>query len=188
VAPGYILTNSHVVGDASRDMTVYIMSSTLPPAEATVVAHVNERGRADYALLRYQNRGSGQVPVLSFSLDPGDLFRVEAMGYPSVATLESSASMRMGFRVRGGIKIPEVINAEGIIVRVLRGDGDAGLIFHSAPTGRGFSGGPLVNNTGEVLGICTAGTGEATGPNIALSSEGIVGFLRKNNVTPRIAR
>lgn len=133
---GYILTNAHVVADA-QSVTVSLDSDD-EPREATVVAADEE---ADVAVLHVDDT-DGLVP----------------------ATLGSSADVQVGddvvaignaLALEGGMTV-----TEGIVSAADReidlGSGTlTGLIQTDAAISSGNSGGPLVNASGEVIGINT---------------------------------
>jgi putative serine protease PepD len=133
---GEVLTNAHVVGDAD---TVHVrLVGETEPRTATVLGR---DPRNDLALLRI-NGASGLVPIelATGTIQVGD--DVVAVGY--ALDLDGGPSVTKGI-VSG-------------LDRTLPSDDDVldGLIQTDAAISSGNSGGPLVNNRGQLVGINTA--------------------------------
>jgi len=144
-ADGYIMTNAHVIADSHR---IQVVLSSPSDEVATAFSGLGARGRTldarvigvsselDLALLKVEAKG---LPALSIgkydSLQQGEI--VFAFGSPS--GLRNSVSM-------------------GVVSAVARQlDPDSPLVFvqTDAPINPGNSGGPLVNASGELVGINT---------------------------------
>ena len=147
IAPdGYILTNSHVVGDADRIDVTFTEGETL---EAVLIG---QDAATDMALVRVTSLG---LPYAAL-MDPPDLQvgqLVIAMGNP------------FGFQstVSTG-----VVSALGRALRAQNGRLIANIIQHTAPLNPGNSGGPLLNSRGKVIGINTAIIASAQGIGFAV--------------------
>jgi len=131
---GYILTNAHVIRDATK-ITVYVGGQSYP---ATVVA-ISEA--SDLALLKIPASGLFSVR-LGNSLFVEVLDRVVAMGYPKAGygkDLTASTGEITGIRTN-------VPGREG-----------KDTLQHNAVITYGSSGGPLFNIYGEVIGVNYAG-------------------------------
>ena len=132
---GYILTNSHVVHDATQ------MTATLSNGQNYEAVLVGEDRATDLALIRVLSAPNLPYAKLgnSSSLRPGQL--VIAIGNP------------LGFQstVSTG-----VVSALGRHWRSEDGRLIENIIQHTAPLNPGNSGGPLVNSRSEVVGINTA--------------------------------
>jgi S1-C subfamily serine protease len=147
IAPdGYILTNSHVVGDADRIDVTFTEGETL---EAVLIG---QDAATDMALVRVTSSG---LPYAAL-MDPPELQvgqLVIAMGNP------------FGFQstVSTG-----VVSALGRALRAQNGRLIANIIQHTAPLNPGNSGGPLLNSHGKVIGINTAIIAAAQGIGFAV--------------------
>ncbi|MBI4496728.1 MAG: trypsin-like peptidase domain-containing protein [Chloroflexi bacterium] len=144
---GHILTNNHVVGDASR-ITIILADGTR--ASATVVG---TDPNSDLAVLKADlPPGKGAVAVLgdSATVQAGDL--AIAIGAP----------FGLDHSVTAGI-VSAVNRDWGRASGRLRGLVQSGLIQTDAPVNPGNSGGPLLNAAGEVIGINTAIEGPIRG-------------------------
>ncbi|MCB4771839.1 serine protease [Ancylobacter sp. Lp-2] len=125
---GLMLTNAHVAGDC-RSITV----RPYGPAQL-----VQKDGANDLAVIRV----SGATPkaVASFREEPVRLgSSVMMLGYPLSDYLNSALNVTAGM----------VSSLSGI-------DGDTRYLQFTAPTQPGNSGGPLLDNTGRVVGVATA--------------------------------
>jgi serine protease Do len=155
---GYILTNNHVVGNASR-VTVYLPNGESYPAEV-----VGTDKLTDLAVIKVD----AQAPLSAAKLgdasqcEPGSW--VMAVGFP------------FGVRLTGGHTSLESTVTVGVISargRQLRSDIPGrpfrDLMQTDAPINPGNSGGPLLNNRAEVIGINQAIlTGGLGGGNIGV--------------------
>ncbi|MBR0645676.1 trypsin-like peptidase domain-containing protein [Plastoroseomonas hellenica] len=148
-ASGFIVTNNHVIGNASR-VTVGLQDGTELPARVVAVDDLT-----DLALLKVESRRS--LPTVPWG---------------------SSAAMRVGNWVLaagnpfalGGTITSGIISARG---RDIGGAFDD-FLQTDAPINPGNSGGPLFNTNGEVIGINTAiysPSGASAGIGFAVPSD-----------------
>jgi S1-C subfamily serine protease len=129
---GYIVTNEHVVSETTRITITTASGSTF---RATVMSR---DATLDLAIVRIEG---SDLPVIPFS-DVGGLHvgdDVIALGYPLGADLGDSVSVTRG------------------IVSAFRSDegGRRQLVQTDAALNPGNSGGPLVNDCGQLVGINT---------------------------------
>lgn len=159
---GYILTNNHVVEDATN-LTLILADGSQQPAEL-----VGADIYADLAVLKT----SGPAPAFanlgnSDSLDPGET--VIAIGSPLGDFMNS---VTVG-----------VVSATGRSIDTGYGYQIEGLIQTDAAINEGNSGGPLVNLAGEVVGINTLVVRSSGSGNVA---EGL-GFAMPSNTAQAVA-
>jgi S1-C subfamily serine protease len=147
-ADGYILTNSHVVRDATS-IEVGLMDGRMLPATV-----LGEDRATDLGVIR---AGSAGLPFAvlgdSGALRVGQL--VIAIGNP----LGFQSSVATG-----------VVSSLGRTMRSLDGPLIENIIQHTAPLNPGNSGGPLVDSRGRVVGVNTAVIAMAQGIAFAIPS------------------
>ena len=135
---GYILTNNHVVEDATK-IEVYLYGDDETPYNAKVVGHDQ---LTDSALIELVDKPKGALPEIKFGdsaqMFPGDW--VMAIGNPFGYTY----SVTVG-----------VVSAIGRPFQVTNGRTND-MIQTDAAINPGNSGGPLLNVRGEVIGMNTA--------------------------------
>jgi S1-C subfamily serine protease len=143
---GYILTNSHVAGNAREIRAVFMDGRKLT---ATLIGHDPS---SDLAVLRVNASGLPYTTLIDSSgLRVGQL--VIAMGNP------------LGFQstVSTG-----VVSSLGRALRSQDGRLIENIIQHTAPLNPGNSGGPLLDTRGRVIGINTAIIAMAQGIGFAI--------------------
>jgi hypothetical protein len=173
VAEGRALTNNHVVEQCGR-----VVARNAQGRE--IAAQVTARdAELDLALLSLA-RDAG--PPLSFR-DPPTVRRgdeVVTYGFPLSGILSSGPTLTRG----------DVSALAGL-------RDDQNQLQISAPVQRGNSGGPLLDRSGNVVGVIVSKlnaqrVAERTGDipqnvNFAIKGDRAVAFLRRNGVTPRLA-
>ncbi len=125
---GWIVTNLHVIAGAERALVTFPNKKSFPVLEV-----LNSSAAHDLALLRVDAKG---LPVLKLAdsekVRPGDA--IVAIGHP--LGLEDTVSNGL--------------------VSAVRQIGDLTALQISAPIAPGSSGGPLLDEHGEVVGVATA--------------------------------
>ncbi|MFO6448506.1 serine protease [Erythrobacter sp. NE805] len=180
VSPTRIVTNAHVVSEASQDDTLRI---GIVPAEgeggafARVVA-VSPRN--DLALLEIA-KGSLRLPPLALAGGSvANLGEVAAVGYPMNVDLAQGLGMEDIFRAQPPVK------SRGFLSGV-RPSRQFDTILHTAPIARGNSGGPLLDPCGRVIGVNSFSTDSTSGDAefyFAVSLRELLPFLASNGVEP----
>jgi S1-C subfamily serine protease len=143
---GYIITNAHVVEGASS------VQITLAKSERMRSARVVGRSQCDdLAVLKVENTQDLKAATLGTTVKSGA--EVATIGYPQSEKLIDDISVNWGGVSQLNVQIG---NYED-------------LIQINATINSGNSGGPLVNNKGEVVGINTASRTDAQNTNYAIS-------------------
>lgn len=126
---GHIITNYHVVEDAKK-ITIFNADGS------SLVAEVLKRDPAnDVALLKVESRSSGLE--LSANIEKGE--QVLTIGYPLISVQGQESKVTFGnLNALSGVK------------------GDVRFAQIDVPIQPGNSGGPLLNQQGQVVGIVTA--------------------------------
>jgi S1-C subfamily serine protease len=165
VSEGLIVTNAHVVRDGAEFQAG--PSTNLEAATREAIAFC---GELDLAILRV---GTISLPALAMAPDdsarPGD--PVYAAGYPP---------SRVGSTSTRTVSTIPLSWSAGEIESPPSGVGGE-YVFHSAELDHGNSGGPLVNTSGELVGMNTA-MARASGVGVAIP----VDVLRET--IPRLLR
>jgi S1-C subfamily serine protease len=146
------LTNYHVVDLDDPDAEILVTNHSLGELhKAELVKYSSDGNLADFAVLRLT--GSGSESYLPIAPNQGERTqRVSAWGYPGLL-LESDPMMEA--LAEGDFSaVPELVYTEGVI-SVIQNFPGISLISHTAEVSHGNSGGPLINQKGEVLGINT---------------------------------
>lgn len=164
---GLVLTNAHVVQNASRTLTVILEDGRRLPAD---VIAFGDRG-LDLAVLKIRGQNNlPTVPLARGAVQVGQ--RAYAIGNP------------FG-RFQGTFTV-------GIVSRI---DRERGLIQTDAAINPGNSGGPLLNSQGELIGVNTAiFTNSSAGGNIgigfAIAIDRVQPFLAsvRQGTAPRVAQ
>jgi len=141
---GYIITNAHVVEGFS---SVQVMLSSKKRLSANVIG-INDLS-SDVAVLKLDSGGFFPSVKLGNSSDASQGEEVFAFGFPLSGSIESI-----------GAVVDEVSFKEGTLSRRASYE-NVPYLEMSAEIHPGNSGGPLVNNRGEVIGINTLGVGPA---------------------------
>jgi len=183
IAPGLVLTNRHVAG--GRGGQALIINQALGRLmEARVVA--GGLARRDYAVLAVEPVSS--IIPLKFNLRAKRGDRVGAWGYPGFVI---EGDPQLGRLQEGDFSAaPEVVFTSGEISAIHQTDPP--MIIHSAAISQGNSGGPLVNERGEVLGINTLIKVDKSSlsnrqSSHALSASDLVDFLKANDIPHTVA-
>ena len=164
-ADGYIVTNDHVI-DTATDITVDFDDGTSEPA--TVVA---ADPNADLAVLKVDRTDLTPLPLGSSSaLQVGD--QLVAIG--NALDLSGEATVTTG-----------IVSANGRSLTEPNGVRLVDLIQTDTAINPGNSGGPLLNMSGEVVGINTAIAGQAQNVGFAIAidpAKSMIDSLRNGDV------
>ncbi|MFT4089234.1 MAG: serine protease [Asticcacaulis sp.] len=151
IAPGYIVTNYHVIETPpeATSSEIYIVPHKDARSPYRQVKLVRQWVEGDLALLRADGLN---IDPLTLSLTPQKNQRIVAMGYPGVTDR---------LLKRGGLELLEPADAyvtQGSIALFASTNPDGSRVdtlFHTAPINPGNSGGPLLDECGQVVGVNT---------------------------------
>ncbi len=176
-ADGYILTNDHVVGNAS-DIVV-----TLTDRRELKATLVGDDPTSDIALLKIES--PTPLPYLKLGNSDSSLVGewVIALGNPfGLFALTDQPTVTVGVLSAIGLDFPP--QQDGKVYK--------GMLQTDAAINSGNSGGPLVNAVGEVVGmntfIYTGGGAGSIGLGFAIPANRIAGIVRDLKATGRIDR
>jgi S1-C subfamily serine protease len=168
VAPNRLVTNSHVVRDCRKLIQIRY------PDKAPSSAFVDSQDSAnDLALLHTDMSSMG---VASFRLYPRLGEPVASYGFPYSGILSSSGSFTLG----------NVSSLAGI-------RDDTRFLQITAPIQPGNSGGPLLNMSGNILGVVVSRLmiegGDSTPQNVnfAIQASMVTNFLSIKGISPKVS-
>lgn len=181
VAPGYVLTNKHVV--AGGNDNVLVTSKALGRPVVGKVAARSPSDEYDFALVAVKMPPDAKVGILKFAKDLKKTEKAGAWGFPGLVGQADPGYQKL---LHGDLTaMPELSYTEGVISAIL--DRRPRLVVHSAPISPGNSGGPLVNSAGEVTGINTMISLDEDSyrqASIAIAGEELKKFLLEHGVKP----
>ena len=189
VSPTKIVTNGHVVeGAASTGTDVFIVNRHIGVQRAKISdIQFSDDYSEDFALLTVDEQiGIPLTLVNAQSPNNYKLDRVFAGGFPG-AVIESDAEF-INLLETDNFSAPDLVITDGTISSHQKVFGEVTAFVHTAQISGGNSGGPLVNQCGEVLGVNTFITSSTDGVrNFSLTSLELLRFLSRSMVVPRVA-
>lgn len=189
IAPGYVVTNYHVVEEAYRGQAgVMVTPAASTEGRPVVGTVVRVWGDADLALVRVDGLTAPALVIATG--EPEQTKPVRALGYPGATCL------MLGCTGRDIVEPAQPNATEGTIaVFENRAPNGAALptIFHTAEISSGNSGGPLIDRCGRVIGVNTwTASGQVDmdghidlpgGQHVASRASTLVSFLDQAGVT-----
>ncbi len=180
VAPGVVLTNKHVVGNSGRVVVTNKALGAVTPAARVAVSQSDEH---DYAVLKVEGDRARQITPLTFNVKASRAEKVGTWGFPA-AVSRNDPKFRALLLEGDGAAAPEIVYSDGVISVII--DKNPPIIVHTALLSQGNSGGPLVNDKGEVLGINTMISLDEDSyrqMSLSLAAADIFKFLSANGVS-----
>jgi S1-C subfamily serine protease len=181
VGPNMILTNRHVV-EPSKGEGIIVMNKAAGLAKKGQLVAMTDSSSfnsEDFALISVDSAISAEQPQLASAALPLDV--VIAAGYPG-AVISNDQSFRKLLEGGEG-DAPDLVLSTGIINTIQNTASSVPVIVHTAEISPGSSGGPLVNQCGQVVGINTFLNEGAGGiARFAISARVIDEFLSSHQI------
>ena len=182
ISPTTIVTNRHVIEKADPK-SIYVTSkafNTIQHARLVARTLPGSPGQLDFAVLELN---AGRAPAhVELASNSSKLTEVVAAGYPGMALKTDS-----GFRelLQGDITSAPDLNMNRGEIRSVRQLGQITQIIHTADVLQGYSGGPLMDECGRVVGVNTfiqVDQTQAAKLNNAIAISDLVSFLGREGV------
>lgn len=154
---GDILTNAHVLKDGDNFLVLTNKSKSYVAKLKAMAADGQ-----DIALIQIADTSYSPLKISSGTVLPGT--RVIAIGSPSGQRNTISDGVTSGVRVMGGVPFLQV----------------------SAPISHGSSGGPILNEAGEVIAMTTWALSEGNDLNFGVPNKQLSAFVAKSKSLPPI--
>ncbi len=163
---GLFLTNAHVVKDVGKGKTVRLVVEPGEKAQQILTAEVVMRNEeSDLALLKIREKAKIPAFELGVSSELFETMPVYAFGFPFGRILSFEES-----------KFPAISVNSGRITSLRKKNGELELVQIDAELNPGNSGGPVLNESGQVIGIVQSGL-MGTGVNFAIPVDKARKFL-----------
>lgn len=189
VTPSKIVTNGHVVQDAStKGLEVFVVNENIGVHRAKV-SDIQFSGdyTEDFALLSIDEQVGIPLTLVNVQ-SPGDykLDKVFAAGFPG-SVIESDEDF-INLIQTDEFFVPDLVITDGTVSSHQKVFGEVLAFVHTAQISGGNSGGPLVNQCGDVIGMNTFINSSTDGVrNFSLVSSELLRFLSRSLVVPRVS-
>lgn len=182
IAPDLLVTNRHVIQAGDADRIVLTSESLGDVVRARVVARSpdGQPGDPDFALLRTE--GPAAPGVLPLAPAHSKLMDVIVAGYPGLALQTDAGFLKLAYGDR--TSAPDMHQNRGEIRSTQELPGTTSII-HTADVLTGYSGGPLIDMCGRVVGVNTfiqVDRQQSGKFNSAQSTGDLVQFLNRSDV------
>ena len=189
VTPSKIVTNGHVVQDAATNGSeVFVVNENIGVHRAKV-SDIQFSGdyAEDFALLSINEQVGIPLTLVNVQ-SPGDykLDKVFAAGFPG-SVIESDEDF-INLIQTDEFSVPDLVITDGTVSSHQKVFGEVLAFVHTAQISGGNSGGPLVNQCGDVMGMNTFINSSTDGVrNFSLVSSELLRFLSRSMVVPRVS-
>lgn len=151
---GYFVTNHHVVNDANK---IFIFTDSNTPHECSIVA-VDKTN--DLAILKINENDfyfSDKVPYSVKKYTPSITQRIYSLGFPKT----------------------DIVYNEGYVSSTTGFEGDSGKFQLELPSFPGVSGAPIIDESGNIIGIISGKQSESEGITYAVKSKPLLNLINE---------
>ena len=189
IAPNRIVTNGHVVnGDGENFGKVLILNKSIPLQQVNVEKIVFEENVSrDFAILKTRDRIGSPLKIAKM-VDPKSykLAKVYAAGFPGAVIESDEAFLKM--LENNKRSVPDLVVTDGTISSHQNVFGAVEAFIHTAQISQGNSGGPLVNECGEVMAVNTFILNDEGGiRNFSQTADELTSFLSDSDIPARLS-
>lgn len=189
ISPSQIVTNGHVISDEkTRPKSIFILNKHIGIHEVMIDSLDFDGDFAgDFAVLSLTQNIGYALPLANIT-DPSDskLDSVFAAGFPA-DVIESDPEF-LKLMETDEFSMPDLVITDGTISSHQNVFGAASTFVHTAQISEGNSGGPLVNNCGQVMGVNTFILSSESGVrNFSLTASELSKHLKQNGLSARLA-
>jgi S1-C subfamily serine protease len=177
-----VATSNHVV-ESGRDFRLGFLDSKGRAHWARASLRAADPAK-DLAILESSEDIDGE-PLILGDYEPEWAGDVYAMGFPVAA--DEGVIDASSFRAGGSSFLrPSVV--KGIVSRVLDNPSITARMQHQAPISPGYSGGPLVDRCGAVVGVSNSHHKTDTGLSYAVLGSDLARLARRRHIPVKVAR
>jgi len=181
VSPERVVTNAHVVADAQNDSSLAIGIVPSDGGKAIYGRLIAYSQRNDLALIA--TTSPMNLPPLTIAGNTDrDSGGVTAVGYPMNVDRAQGLSIEDIFSAQPPVKSRGFLSGR-------RPSRDFDTLLHTAPIGKGSSGGPLLDNCGRVIGVNSFGAESGSADAefyFAVSARELLPFLMANGISAQV--
>lgn len=183
IRPDLLVTNRHVIDGTDNRGLVFVANEALGDvilAKVVAKSPNGPPGAPDFALLRTEKPVA--PATLTFTPHHSKLMEVVVAGYPGLSLVRDRGFHAL---LKGDLSSAPDMHQNKGEVRSTQDSRGGTAILHTADIQTGYSGGPLIDRCGRVIGINTflaVDRAQSAKMNSALATSGIVSFLRRNGL------
>lgn len=189
ISPNRIVTNGHVVkGERVYLEKVFILNKSIPIQEVNVERIFFEGNFSkDFAILKTSERIGRPLKIARIK-DPKTykLAKIYAAGFPGAVIESDEAFIKLLENDKKSV--PDLVVTDGTISSHQNVFGEVSAFIHTAQISQGNSGGPLVNECGEVMAVNTFILSNESGiRNFSQTADELISFLNESDIPVRLS-
>lgn len=183
IAPRLLVTNDHVI-EGADPAQIYVTNRRLGGLrQARLIKRSRQSGPGDLDFALLQIEGAPVTQWLPFASERTKLTPVIAAGYPGMSLRSDEGFNRL---LRGDLAAAPDLNMNRGEIRSIRPFSEITQLIHTADVLKGYSGGPLIDLCGRVVGVNTfiqIDKDQASKLNAAIAAGDLGPFLTGTDAT-----